>query len=87
MASDDFRINGSELIKYSGRDSVVEIPQGVEVIGEGAFKGNMYLEEVIIPDSVTRIMREAFKNCKKLKKSWPRKRRHARRTKIKRNSL
>ncbi len=41
----------------------IEIPEGVERIGENAFQGNA-LEEIIIPDSVTDIGEYAFAECR-----------------------
>ena len=41
------------------------IPDGVRVIGQGAFK-NSAITTLILPDSVTEIASEAFKNCTQL---------------------
>ena len=59
------------LSKYKGQDEVAEIPafigkSKVAVIGEGAFKKNAVIRQVIIPDTVTQIEDSAFYNCKKL---------------------
>jgi len=45
----------------------VEIPEGVTVIGENAFKGITSIEEVVLPITLTHIMAYAFKGCRKLK--------------------
>ncbi|MBQ4268863.1 MAG: leucine-rich repeat protein [Clostridia bacterium] len=50
----------------------VVIPNGITEIGKGAFtngwlKGNRYIREVIIPDSVKKIRSEAFYGCKNLR--------------------
>ena len=54
---------GKELLGYSGTATEVEIPDGIEVIAEGAFKGNNTITKVTIPDSVKRIGATAFQNC------------------------
>lgn len=48
--------------------AVVEIPDIVWRIEEGAFKNCNRIEEVIMPDSVTMVGRSAFSGCKQLKK-------------------
>ena len=63
-----FEIVNNELVKYEGYDAVVEIPEGVVKIGEDAFKGNAFLTELVMPDTVITIGSSAFRNCRKLKK-------------------
>ena len=46
----------------------VDIPFGIEVIGERAFEGCWLLREVILPESVKQINRYAFRKCKYLSK-------------------
>lgn len=46
----------------------IEIPFGIEVIGESAFEGCWLLREVVLPDSVKQIERWAFQKCKYLRK-------------------
>ena len=56
----------STLVKYIGQRNnkiVLRIPQGVRRIGDRAFKDSARVEEVIIPDTVTEIGKEAFRNC------------------------
>lgn len=55
------------LLAYSGKDSVVNIPDNVKQIGEEVFKGRMGITAVNIPDSVTAIGEAAFSGCKNLK--------------------
>ena len=62
-----FNIEDGVLVKYDGTDSVVTIPEGVEKIGERAFCGNKNVAEVIMPDSVVSIEKDAFEECIKLK--------------------
>lgn len=63
-----FNINGKELVSYSGTDFVVTVPDGVEVIGKGAFAANANITEVILPDSVIEIGYGAFADCTALQK-------------------
>lgn len=66
VASDDFTIEGSTLIKYTGSDSDVVIPDGVTVIGASAFYSCDELTNVTIPKSVTTIGASAFHYCNSL---------------------
>ena len=69
---------GYEVIGYTGDNPIVTIPstyknQSVLAVGrdynnENCFAENQNIEEVIIPDSVTRISNSAFRNCTNLKK-------------------
>lgn len=43
------------------------VPDGVKEIGEGAFIGNNYLEEIIFPEGLLVIGDDAFDSCTKLK--------------------
>lgn len=67
-AGADFNMNGKELVGYTGADTVVTIPDGVQVIGRGAFSGNSDITEVILPDTVTEIGYGAFEDCTALQK-------------------
>jgi hypothetical protein len=55
-----FNIDGTTLVQYTGKDSAVQIPAGIEVIGENAFLGCSDLRSVTIPSSVTKIGEDAF---------------------------
>ncbi len=62
---------GIIITKYTGTATDVTIPDtinGIAVteIGEGAFKANETITNVVIPDSVTHIYPTAFSNCKLL---------------------
>ncbi|OOM78336.1 autolysin [Clostridium puniceum] len=70
----DFIFNSSAgiIIRYNGKDAILIIPSvinGVPVkeIGENAFKNNLKIVSVTIPDSVTIIGRCAFEGCSNLK--------------------
>ena len=51
----DFVIEGNTLKKYTGKDEVVVIPNGVVKIAEQAFSIDGTIKHIIIPDSVTEI--------------------------------
>ena len=46
----------------------IDIPEGVELIGYGSFRGCCKLEQVTIPNSVKKFEDTAFVNCENL--SW-----------------
>ncbi|WP_373245506.1 leucine-rich repeat domain-containing protein [Lacrimispora indolis] len=49
---------------------VVEIPEGVVEIADSAFEGQTKIREIIIPDSVKRIGKCAFRHCDSLEKLY-----------------
>ena len=55
-------IGGGILIKYNGSQRLIEIPYGTTMIAD-AFEGNITLESVDLPDSVTQIGQYAFKDA------------------------
>ena len=61
-----FEITDDELVKYYGTDQSVRIPDGVVVIGAGAFQDNTEVKRVVLPGSVLAIMHEAFSGCSNL---------------------
>lgn len=64
----DFLIAGDGiLLAYTGKESVVNIPDGVKQIGPGVFKEHMGIMAVNLPDTVQVIGEEAFMNCRNLK--------------------
>lgn len=66
-AADDFLIVGDGiLVAYKGTNNYVEIPKGVETIAPACFYGHSEILGVKIPDSVTIIGEEAFKDCTSL---------------------
>ena len=66
--TEGFIIQDGVLEAYTLRETFVRVPDGVEVIGKGAFKGCTSIEEVILPENITDIMKDAFKGCRNLKK-------------------
>lgn len=62
--TDTFMIVGDGvLLKYSGSDSIVNIPEGVKLIADGAFRDHKGITAVNLPDSLTVIGQEAFSGC------------------------
>ena len=60
----DFVIEDGVLIEYKGQDDNIIIPDGVTVIGSGAFK-NRAIKGITIPESVITIEDIAFIGCVK----------------------
>ncbi len=65
-SASDFKIEGSTLVKYRGRDKNVSVPDTVEVIAEEAFEENDNIELVVLPNSVKRIEAYSFWGCDNL---------------------
>ena len=61
----DFVIEGRVLTAYTGTDSVVTVPGGVDTIGEGAFAGNTTITEVELTYAMD-IGKDAFAGCTSL---------------------
>ena len=61
-----FEIEDGVLISYSGEDEVVVIPEGVDAIGDDAFRENKTVRRVVIGDEVTYIGSLAFLECENL---------------------
>lgn len=64
--SANFIIEDGVLIKYTGWQPFVEIPDTVTAIGKQAFLNNKTMMHVLIPDSVTSIGESAFEGCTSL---------------------
>ena len=64
---DEFLVKNGELLKYLGKGSVVNIPEGITRIGTGAFWNNLFIEKVVLPESVKCICGDAFVYCENLK--------------------
>lgn len=63
-------VTNSNLTMVSPQIKVPDKINGIEVveIGTGAFKDNSFVQEIVLPDSITRICSEAFSGCSALKK-------------------
>ena len=72
--SDNFEFDGEavytadkkRLVYYMNHDASFTIPEGVEIIGEMAFRGKKALKNVIIANSVKEIEHDAFYDCDEL---------------------
>ena len=62
----DFEIKDGVLRKYTGSETVVNVPDGIAKIGAGAFK-NSGVTEVTLPEGLITIGDDAFYRCKDLK--------------------
>ena len=63
---------GMRIVRYNGVDTEVEVPAQIDgkaviELDYQAFADNIYLEKVILPDTVLTIGNSAFINCGKLK--------------------
>lgn len=61
-----FQIENGVLIRYTGREEALQVPEGIHTVGEGAFKGCVSLKKVVLPRGLGCIMGDAFKGCRKL---------------------
>ncbi|MBR5180354.1 MAG: leucine-rich repeat domain-containing protein [Lachnospiraceae bacterium] len=59
----DFYISGRILVRYMGNEEQIQIPKGVEVIGERCFFGKEQLKTVLCPESLREIREQAFSGC------------------------
>lgn len=64
---EDFDCLGTLLMRYVGKKQIVEVPDGIETIGPGAFENVDSLRKIILPDSVKAIEVRAFAACISLK--------------------
>lgn len=63
----DFEMDGNKLVKYSGTEEAVTIPDGIKIIGEEAFAGNDNLVRVDIGNQVESVGYRAFAECDNLR--------------------
>lgn len=66
--SEMFELSGNDLIKYTGTNTTLTIPNTIVNIADFAFYGCDQIEEIIIPEGVMTIGNFAFYNCEQLKK-------------------
>ena len=64
----DFVIRKDILVKYTGNNKNVVIPDSVVTIKNGAFERNKSIVSVVIPDSVKVVGDSAFRGCESLEK-------------------
>ena len=62
----EFQMDGTLLVKYTGKKESVSIPAKVTRIGAEAFADNQTLAVLTIPDTVTQIDSGAFSGCSSL---------------------
>ena len=62
----DFTIENGVLKKYTGKESVVIVPDAVTEIGSRAFDDMSFITKIILPDGVTTIGTQAFRDCEHL---------------------
>lgn len=65
-SENEFETTGHTLTAYKGKDSIVNIPHHILIIGKDAFKGNTYIKEVILPEGLNEIGDSAFEECSSL---------------------
>lgn len=61
-----FEIKEDKLIAFHLREETVYVPDGIRIIGAGAFKGCTSMKKVFLPASVECIEEHAFKGCRQL---------------------
>ena len=64
---DSFIIEDGVLKSYKGKESILTIPNGIRIIGHGAFSYNSTVERIQFPESLIEIEYEAFYSCRNLK--------------------
>lgn len=63
---EDYLILGKMLLAYCGKDSVAEVPDGIEIINAEAFAGQNGITTVHLPESVREVHDDAFRDCSSL---------------------
>lgn len=66
QSSDDFDIDDNVLTQYTGDDTHIVVPDGIERIGDNAFSDKTSIQTITLPDSVTVIGESAFRHCDNL---------------------
>lgn len=65
-----FEIREGILTAYHLREETVRVPEGVRIIGAGAFKGCTSIKKILLPESVEAIGEHAFKGCRQLEEVY-----------------
>ena len=60
-----FEVVNNILVRYSGNDTIVNVPKGITVIGPNAFHGEQ-IKKIILPEGVKTICNRAFNGLKSL---------------------
>lgn len=60
--------NGTKLIKYNGGKTIVQVPDGIKIIGIEAFSEADWIKEIILPESIIEIQSGAFYHLRELEK-------------------
>lgn len=60
-----FEVQDKTLVRYTGRDETVTVPDGIEVLGEWAFDG-CEAKKIILPETLKEIQNYCFFNCPNL---------------------
>ena len=64
---EDFCCEGTTLVRYLGHSRIVQVPEGITVIGDYAFVDHNKTEKIVLPSSVHTIGQGAFIRCETLK--------------------
>ncbi len=70
LTEGDFQIENGKLVKYTGSDAVVRIPDSVTEIEHSAFNKNETVQEVYLGKNVVNISYNAFCDCPALTTVW-----------------
>ena len=65
-SKEEFLTLGKMLVAYRGTDNEIEVPDGIRVINDCAFKQNNSVTVVRLPESVEEIRSDAFFGCPSL---------------------
>ena len=68
IESKNFIIKSGVVIKYLGKDKVVNVPNGVKELSPCLFWDNQDIKEVILPNTLVNISGDTFYNCTNLEK-------------------
>ena len=58
-----WEVSGSTLVRYTGDDHEIVIPDGISEIAKKAFRGNKKITSLIIPSRIEKIGSKAFADC------------------------
>lgn len=61
-----YEIDGSKILKYTGEEKNIVIPNGITEIGDYAFSSNKNIVSIAFPNETKVIGRSAFEHCDNL---------------------